>query len=47
MYYVLGDNRDFSLDSRYWGFVPAEDILGVAKFIFYSQNFSRIGKNIH
>src|SRR5207244_3347986 len=27
-YFVLADNRDESLDSRYWGFVPRENIIG-------------------
>ena len=32
-YFVLGDSRDFSSDSRYWGFVPADQIVGRAGFI--------------
>ncbi len=34
--FVLGDNRDNSLDSRYWGFVPAEDIVGEPWIIYWS-----------
>lgn len=36
-YFVLGDNRDESLDSRYWGFVPRENILGRPLLIYWSM----------
>ena len=56
-FFVMGDNRDFSSDSRYWGFVPRENIKGRAFLVWMSltlplidQGFSfspsRIGKLI-
>ncbi len=43
-YFVLGDNRDNSLDSRYFGFVPYGDVLGRPVFIYGAPRPERSGK---
>jgi signal peptidase I len=37
-YFAMGDNRDNSLDSRYWGFVPRENIIGKPLVIYWSYD---------
>lgn len=40
-YFMMGDNRDQSFDSRFWGFVPHEYILGEALFVYFSLDLKR------
>jgi len=44
--FVLGDNRDNSQDSRYWGFIDLSAVKGKVLYIYWAKNKNRIGMNV-
>jgi signal peptidase I len=46
-YFTMGDNRNHSWDSRYWGPVAGDKIFGKALYVYWSDDKSRIGQTIH
>ena len=45
-FFVLGEYRDNSTDSRLWGFLPRDKIIGKIQYIYWSDDWDRIGQRV-
>lgn len=45
-YFMMGDSRHNSLDSRYWGLLPEKLVIGKALYIYFGKTWDRVGKKV-
>lgn len=45
-YFMMGDNRHNSLDSRYWGLLPEKWVIGKVMYVYWAENSDRIGETV-
>lgn len=45
-FFMMGDNRHNSLDSRFWGLLPEKLVIGKAMYLYWGQTSDRIGKKV-